>query len=159
MVLFVLVFLAIFATLLLLRLRRGPSVSGKYRKGVFMTAAETSFLKALTAYVGQRALIFAKVRLADLATPAEPYHSPGWYSCFNRISAKHLDFVLCDHTLIPICAIELDDSSHAQANRQARDKFVDDVLADVGLPLIRIRAAAFYSPIAFKALDKHLKVL
>ena len=47
--------------------------------------------------------------------------------------------------LKPICAIELNDQSHAQDNRKGRDKFLEDVCAAAKLPLIFIPAQRSYT--------------
>ena len=46
----------------------------------------------------------------------------------------------------PVMGVELDDASHARPDRQDRDEFVDQVFEAAGLPLLRVRAAASYSP-------------
>jgi len=42
--------------------------------------------------------------------------------------------------------IELDDSSHGEAGRQRRDKFVDAAISSAGVPLVRIPAQRAYAP-------------
>jgi ssDNA-binding Zn-finger/Zn-ribbon topoisomerase 1 len=64
---------------------------------------------------------------------------------FNKISAKHFDFVLCDKkNLSVVCAIELDDKSHLQKKTIARDKLVNSACNTAGLPLVRFKAKATY---------------
>jgi hypothetical protein len=63
----------------------------------------------------------------------------------NRIHAKHVDFVLCDHgNLEARLAIELDDPSHDAPDRVRRDDFVDRALAAANLPLLRVKTAKTY---------------
>jgi very-short-patch-repair endonuclease len=70
-----------------------------------------------------------------------------WQSHFNRISSKHVDFVLLEpQSLRPLLAIELDDKSHDAANRRERDAFVNEALAAAQMPFLRIKAARTYSP-------------
>lgn len=60
----------------------------------------------------------------------------------NRISRKHVDFLLCDsQTMRPRVGVELDDSSHAREDRQTRDALVQQVFDAAGLALLRFRAA------------------
>jgi hypothetical protein len=57
-----------------------------------------------------------------------------------------VDFLLCNpKTLKPVFAIELDDSSHARADRQERDALVEEVFAAAHLPLLRIPASQSYN--------------
>jgi very-short-patch-repair endonuclease len=65
---------------------------------------------------------------------------------FNRISAKHIDFVLCRaDDVSPVLAVELDDASHDRDDRKDRDTFVDGAFAAAGFPLLRVRARAGYN--------------
>lgn len=57
-------------------------------------------------------------------------------SYFNKVQAKHVDFVLCDKKMVARIIIELDDSSHNRPDRQARDSFVDEILENVGYKVI-----------------------
>ena len=114
------------------------------RKDYLLTKAERSFFGVLQNAVGNRYLIFAKVRLADLVFL--PRGTDKWQSHFNRIQSKHIDFVLCDHDVVrPLVAIELDDSSHNRTARQDRDAFVDSALAAAGLPILHVPARASYN--------------
>lgn len=83
-----------------------------------------------------------KVRLADVVTCSES----GWRDGLGAaIAQKHLDFVLCDpQTLRFVMAIELDDRSHERPERRRRDRFVDQVLAQAGVRLLRFRARSRY---------------
>src|SRR4051812_11506388 len=107
----------------------------------FFSAAERSFYEILRNLVPEHT-VFAKVRLADLVNVRQGTSS--WRSHFNRIDRKHVDFILCDTDLSPVVAIELDDRSHDDEDRQSRDRFVDQVLASVSLPIIRVRAKHGY---------------
>jgi hypothetical protein len=113
------------------------------RQQYFFSSAERSFYEVVRRIVPDYTL-FAKVRLADLVRV--PKGTASWQSHFNRIQSKHVDFVVCDCDLAPLVVIELDDASHLQAARQARDSFVDEVLATVGLPIVHIRAQRGYVP-------------
>ena len=81
-------------------------------------------------------MVCPKVNLGDIffvATPGAPR------SATNRISQKHVDYLVCDpRTLTPLFAVELDDRSHDRPDRQARDRLVDDVFATAHLPLVRV---------------------
>lgn len=113
------------------------------KKKYFFSAAERSFYEVLRRLAPDHTL-FAKVRLADLVYVRKGTGS--WQSHFNRINRKHLDFVLCNRDLAPVVAIELDDSSHDGEEREARDEFVDQVLASAALPIVHIRAKRAYAP-------------
>ena len=76
-----------------------------------------------------------KLRLADIVGVAPGQEN--YMSYFNRIKAKHTDFVICDpETMEVILAIELDDPSHEREERIERDAFVDKVYEAAGIPLL-----------------------
>ena len=114
------------------------SVAGAYQKKWMFTYHEKDAyrkLKPIAEDLGYT--VFAKVRLLDLLEPKKGY--PKYKALFNKIQAKHVDFVLCDKKLVARCIIELDDSSHDEKSRQERDKFVDEILNDVGYQIIHTR--------------------
>lgn len=128
-----------------------PTVAGHaYRlRDDFLSPAEANLLRVLREVVADWALICPKVRLADLVYAPR---QEGRQAAFNRVSRKHLDFVLCDAaTLRPVLALELDDRSHQRPDRQERDAFVERVLADTGLPLVRLPVQRSYDPRALAA--------
>jgi hypothetical protein len=108
-----------------------------------LSAAEFSFYKVLETALQKRVEIQCKVRLADIFYT--PYGTN--VSHFNRITGKHVDFLLCDmQTMKPILGVELDDASHFQPDRKARDIFVDEVFKVADLPLLHIQAKRTYHP-------------
>lgn len=118
------------------------------RKYLFSTA-ERSFYEVMRRMVPNYT-VFAKVRLADVVYVKSDKSE--WRAHQNRIDRKHLDFVICDSNLAPIVAIELDDSSHQQPDRIARDSAVDQILTAAGLPLVRVAAQRGYQPDALRQL-------
>jgi len=76
-------------------LKAGGSKQAKtdsyYLKTSLFSPAERSFLEVLESLGTSEYRIMAKVRLADVFGVKK---GQGWQSAFNRISAKHLDFLL-----------------------------------------------------------------
>jgi hypothetical protein len=113
------------------------------RRDYLMSRAERSLYGVLEQATAGEYRIFSKVRLADLiavrgGTAQRQAH-------FNRISAKHVDFVLCSRDAVsPLLVLELDDASHNRPDRARRDGFVDDALASAGLPILHLRARSAY---------------
>ena len=109
----------------------------------FLSPAEFSFYKVLLSLVGTRLTIQSKVRMADIFFVARPNENASY---FNRITAKHLDFLVCDATTMkPLFGVELDDSSHQRADRIERDEFVDKVFQAANLPLLHIPTQREYT--------------
>ena len=114
------------------------SVIGAYQKKWMFTYHEKDAYKKLKPIAEDLGYtVFAKVRLLDLLEPIKGH--PKYKTLFYKIQAKHVDFVLCDQKLVARCIIELDDSSHNEKSRQERDKFVDEILKDVGYQIIHTR--------------------
>jgi hypothetical protein len=113
------------------------------KKKYFFSVAERSFYEVLRRLVPDYT-VFAKVRLADLIYVTKDSRLRQQH--FNRISGKHLDFVLCDMNLTPVVAIELDDSSHDAEDRKSRDGFVNRALAAASVPIVRVRCQRSYQP-------------
>ena len=134
--------LAILRILRYLTRRSRPALP--YRKmDHLLTPAERSFYEVLRRIIGDDLHLFVKVRLADLVWL--PHDTDNRQAHVNRVASKHIDFVLCDpHTLAPVLAVELDDSSHAARHRQQRDALVNEVLRSAGLPLLRVAVKKSY---------------
>lgn len=69
----------------------------------------------------------------------------------NRISQKSVDFVVCTKDASVVAVIELDDKSHARADRVAADEAKDKALAAAGVRLIRWNVKSIPDADAIKA--------
>lgn len=119
-----------------------PVLDLTLRRDALLTPAELAFFRALEPLVTPSYAVFSKVRLADLF---DVRAGRGRQAAFNQISAKHVDFVLCDPaTSKVLAAIELDDRSHQRPDRAERDRFVNNLFAANHLPLIRVPVARSY---------------
>lgn len=120
--------------------RVAPTLPYKAREA-FFNGSERKLYFALRRTVSERYVIFAKVRLLDLCEDVQ------LTAAFNKISQKHVDFVLCDReTFCPTVAIEVDGSSHWRRERQESDAFKDEFFGAIGVPLIRFRARPYFDP-------------
>jgi len=138
-------FLAALAFILLLSLAHSPAQFAcepmqthlvPYRRRSFLfSAAERSFYNTLRGLVPDH-MIFVKVRLGDLVDVSSLEQS--FWRHFNPIQRKLVDFVVCDPTLSPVVAIELDHSKLRHDQPSSRDQLVNSVLANVALPVVRI---------------------
>jgi very-short-patch-repair endonuclease/ribosomal protein L37AE/L43A len=125
---------------------KGPLDFPYQSKDVLCSPAERSFLGALDKILGENYRVFAKVRLADIVDVQKGLSASVRQSAFNRISGKHIDFLVCNANDLSIFgAIELDDKTHRAKGRQKRDQFLDKTLEAAGVPLLRIKAQSAYS--------------
>ena len=109
----------------------------------FLSPAEASLFRLLSSHLHGRANVFPKVRLADVFFVARPNENRGF---INRVSQRHVDFLICDAvSLRPIAGIELDDASHGRPDRQESDRFLNSVFSSAGVPLVRIPVQVGYT--------------
>jgi hypothetical protein len=109
------------------------------------SAAERSFLNALELAVGPEHRVFGKVRVADVAGVKPGLGRSAWWGAHNRIAAKHFDFVVCRAAdLALVCAVELNDKSHARQKAKARDELLAGICRVINLPLLQIAARKSY---------------
>lgn len=112
-----------------------------YRKKLLLTKNEWYFYKKLKPICDKYNLhILSKIRFADLVEVESNIDKNDKIRYFNKISRKHIDFVLCKpENLQVIALIELDDKSHEQEKRIERDNFIDNVCKKAGYKIIHIR--------------------
>jgi hypothetical protein len=111
-----------------------------YRKRKsLMSEAELKFYNALEKAVPEGEIkILSKVRILDIVEPTKR-----GYLYMNKISSKHIDFLLCKkEDMSPALAIELDDSTHEK--RKERDNFKNKVMEVSGLQLERFKVKGVY---------------
>ena len=108
----------------------------------FLSPAEVTFYRALSAAVSTKYIVFAKVRLLDIITPVSREKRQAH---MNKVMSKHVDFALIDtqrHSVVAV--VELDDSSHYGQKAIVRDEFVDGALKAAGIPTVRFRCRSSY---------------
>lgn len=126
----------------------GGTIGLPYRpaKNLF-SAAERSFLGVLDQAVGAEHRVFGKVRVADVASVKSGLANSARQGALNRIASKHFDFIVCRASdLSVVCAVELNDKSHASKRAQARDDFLAKVCQAIDLPLLTVPAKQSYAP-------------
>lgn len=135
---------------ILLRLFR-PKDKYPYERRDLLTSNELEFYRILAPIVCQHGWqLLMKMRLADVMAVRKG--TEDYMSYFNKIKAKHTDFVFCDpYTLEILAGLELDDPSHERPERMERDEFVDNAYAAAGIPLIHV-----WNPISPEELEQIL---
>jgi len=118
--------------------RDAKSVGFPYKPAkTLFSPAERSFLGVLDRAVGPEHRVFGKVRVADVAMTPPGLSGTARQGALNRIAFKHFDFVVCRSSdLSIVCAVELNDKSHASERAQARDDLLAKVCQAIGLPLL-----------------------
>jgi len=128
------------------KFRRNDNNEYKYKlEKSLLSPAERSFYGVLKQAINNDYELFTKVRIADIINPVATRNRKDWFRAFNKISAKHVDFVLCDKENLSIkAAIELNDKSHNKPSRKKRDLLVSNAMESANLPLITFTAKSQY---------------
>ena len=105
-----------------------------------LTQREIAFYKALRPVLKKYNLgVAIKPRVADFIYVLPEHQGKSFWTFFNRISQKHVDFLVCDRfSFAPLLAIELDDKTHITPAGKYRDAYVDEVYAAAGLKILHI---------------------
>jgi hypothetical protein len=142
----VLVFGLVTFAVLALSSRRNKARS-EYRAVPLLSPGEAELYRCLIKLYGTGAIICPKVRLVDLIRPHHDMDRSKFQTAFNRVSSKHVDFVILGaEDLTVLGVVELDDRSHERESRASRDGFVDDALHQAGIRMCRIKARRHYDP-------------
>ena len=113
-----------------------------YKKRYLLTNNEYFFYKKLKEVAERYGLrVLTKVRLADIIeVDRTKINQPDYTFYYNRIQSKHIDFLVCKGDGLEILtAIELDDNSHNNPERQKSDEFKNNALRIAGISLIRCK--------------------
>lgn len=119
------------------------STKNYFKKDKLLTDNERLFYKAMReALKGKNIIIQTQVVLYEIIkTKNDKYY----YTNFNKIKAKSIDFVLVDNYFNILLCIELDDNTHNRIDRKKRDEFINNVFEQVGIKLLRVPAQPYYS--------------
>ena len=155
---FLIVPVVLFVLLALARGKKGTVTYPYVAAPGLFTEAETRFLRTLE-QAAPEYRVFGKVRVADLIRVQKGLSNGARTSALNRITSKHVDFVLCrPHDLSVVCAVELDDKTHERKDRQVRDVFLKHALAAAEVPLVRVKTARSYDVAELQSLVRGLEV-
>lgn len=114
------------------------------KKGQLLTEPEKILFKILQHKYGETHHVFCQVRVVDVIQPNTALYkerSREWMALFRQVSQWHFDFVICDKESMEVVrAIELDDKSHKQKDRQRRDMILNKSCVNAKITLERIES-------------------
>lgn len=129
--------------------------SHEYQRKYIFSRNEKSEYRKLVSWAQEHGYdVFPKMRLADII---EPRSKENYRSLLGKIIQKHVDFVVCDQECRVKFIIELDDNSHYQQARKARDEFVDQACRGAGYFVIHTKGISeeFLNSLLFHEKEKH----
>lgn len=93
-------------------------------------------------------IVLAQVSLGRFLGVKKGHNFGQWFNRINRMSA---DFVVCGQDGAIAAVIELDDSSHNRADREAADAKKDKALESAGIQIIRWQARSLPDEVLIKS--------
>ena len=125
-----------------------PAQGAYVSRGTLMTPAEQEFYRVLRSSLSvEHYQIFSKVRMADIVDVQKGMEKKSRTSVLNRITSKHVDFLLCNPSDSTIYAmVDLDDSSHSRQSQKRNDAFKNETFAACSIPLLRFPVKTSYNP-------------
>lgn len=114
-------------------------------RACFLNKGEITVYEALCKVFNSSNGVFAKVWLAELvARPKPDGQNPAHW---RRVQRRRLDFLVCSESdLEPILAIKLETELDSRKRRMNGPDVLEEVLQDIGLPLLRLRIQHEYDP-------------
>lgn len=110
----------------------------------FLASTEKQLFRLLNELMGDRYFICPKVSLNDIFYIVRPNENVHF---FNKLFRKHINFLLCDRRMLtPVFGVRLVHPVSKEGAREV-DKFLEDLFADAGLPLVHIPSKEFYDPL------------
>ena len=88
--------------------------------------------------------LFTKIRLIDLVKLKNADYWE-YMSIFNKLSKKHIDFIIVDKYWKVKVLIELDDKYHRKYKAVKNDEFKNELASYLNIPLIRFNAWKYYN--------------
>jgi len=125
--------------------KTNPDEFSYQRQRALFAEEEKTFFIALDGVVDGRAVILAKVRVADVLAPAKEKSIAEKRNLYNQIADMHFDFVLCHPgDLSVICVIVLGSGSQGENKRDQRDVFLAKTCIAANLPLVQFARSLAY---------------
>lgn len=131
--------LAIASVVVLLRAIYRDRSPSYVRTARLLSENELDFVRQLRAICPKDWIVCPQVAISALVEVAA--HVRDRRAARNCYSQRYADFVLCcSDTYDIVGIIELDDRSHHQAHRRARDERLDTIYQSIGLPIAHVPA-------------------
>ncbi len=126
------------------------------RTYLFYSVSEYKFFKLLMEIYSDQYYIFPQINISHLIEPRDKEFFQHRKDR-SRIEKKSVDFVICDKVRVkPLVVIELDGHTHNWESRIKRDDFVNNLMNDVQLPILRIRTENIDKKYIKEEVDKML---
>ncbi|RYF28951.1 MAG: DUF2726 domain-containing protein [Chloroflexi bacterium] len=155
--LILLVFIIVFSVGLITPAKKHVESKKAYsylKKKSIMTNTEAKFLLMLNNICGAKYYVVPQAHISIFLN--HKIKGQSYRGAFSRINGKSVDFLLCTvDNSEPVIAIELDDLSHQRDDRVERDMFVEQILKESEMPLVRFKQGEWESEEQIYSKIKH----
>ncbi|MDP5135875.1 DUF2726 domain-containing protein [Rheinheimera baltica] len=122
------------------------------KKTTLFSPVERSFMLLLEKAVAADYKVLNRVKLADVIELKNVANAKARNATLAKLNAKYLDFVLCDPTDMSIVAVlDLVNNSNKDGHKAVPDWFVNGTLDAAGIPYLRLKIQAGYTPADIQA--------
>ncbi len=114
------------------------------KRSSLLNENQRRYYDTLLQVVGDKSLVFPKVRASDLVNP--PPSSPHSFRVhWQRVQRRHVDFLICTPAnLTPTLAIRLETRAEKKRRLQSGPDVVDDVVDMAQIPFLRVEMVETY---------------
>ena len=114
-----------------------------YLRNDVMNKSERIFFDILKRELDDAYHIFPKIRVEDfVGVKKTGVPKNKFFGLRGRIKSRHVDFLLCNKSMRPVMAIEIDGLSHKSEKAIERDNFINILYEDIKLPIRHIRVGS-----------------
>ena len=100
-----------------------------YKPKKLLTATELKFYNAIKNAINDSYILLPQINLASIIERKDEHK-------YQSELYRNIDFAIFDNTYAPILLIEINDKTHNEKKRVARDIKVKEICQSAGLPLI-----------------------
>ena len=114
-----------------------------YLRNDVMNKSERIFFDMLKRELDSTYNIFPKMRVEDfVGVKKNGAPRSELFGLRGRIKSRHVDFLLCDKSMKPVMAIEVDGLSHRSKKAIERDNFINTLYGDIKLSIKHVRVGS-----------------
>ena len=111
--------------------QRKPQRSEKsYAKKALLTATEIKFKNAIEKHLPNNYVLYPQINLATIIKRTDEH-------TYQNELFRNVDFCVFDEKFIPRLIIEINDNSHKEKSRQARDIKVQKICEGAEIPIVK----------------------
>ena len=106
-----------------------PQIEKCYEKKALLTFTEIKFKNAIEKALPKNYILYPQINLATIITRTDEHK-------YQNELFRNVDFCVFDEKFNPQAIIEINDKTHNEKSRQARDYKVKDICAKANIPFI-----------------------